>query len=339
MDRVRAVENARWVVHAAISGISAFVDPNGGVHQPTGLFQRVIDRRNIQLSTRRTLYTRYGDWFVLLSLGLAAGSFLSPRRRLRDPAAIEPLEPSPRVLVILPTFNEQATIAAVIERVLALPDSVDILVIDDSSPDGTGELVKALASSESRVRLLERPAKSGLASAYLTGFRTALDDDYDLVVEMDSDLSHRPEELPSLLAAADGFDLTIGSRYIAGGSVSNWSRARVALSKAGNRYARLALGFDLADATSGYRVYRTELLRALLDSGIHSEGYGFQIELAYRAWLFGFRVGESPISFREREHGHSKISRRIVVEALWLVTVWGVRDRLRPPEPSQAIRP
>jgi dolichol-phosphate mannosyltransferase len=178
------------------------------------------------------------------------------------------------------------------------------------------------------VTLLSRPAKSGLASAYVEGFRHALAEGYDLVVEMDSDLSHDPEELTALLAAAADHDLTVGSRYIAGGSVTNWSRTRLALSRAGNGYARLMLGVPVRDATSGYRVYRRRLVEALVARPIHSDGYGFQIELVWRADRLGFEVGEVPITFREREHGVSKISRRIVIEALWLVTVWGIRSRL-----------
>jgi glycosyltransferase involved in cell wall biosynthesis len=204
------------------------------------------------------------------------------------------------------------------------------VVVDDGSPDGTGAVVLERAHAEPRLRLIERPAKSGLASAYLDGFRLALRESYDLVVEMDSDLSHLPEELPRLLAAAGRHDLTIGSRYVAGGSVTNWSRVRVALSRAGNRYARFCLGVPMQDTTSGFRVYRRPLLAHLMEDPVRSDGYGFQIELAYRAWNDGYDVGEVPITFREREHGHSKISRRIVAEALWLVTVWGLRARFRP---------
>jgi len=216
-----------------------------------------------------------------------------------------------------------------------------VFVVDDSSPDGTGALVRAIAAEEPRVRLLERPGKSGLSSAYLDGFKIGLAEGYDLIVEMDSDLSHAPEELPSLLAvAAERHDLTVGSRYVPGGSVTDWSRARVALSRAGNRYARFMLGLPLRDATSGFRAYRRDVLEYLVGLGLHSEGYGFQIELAWRAWSAGYDIGETPITFREREHGHSKLSRRIVVEALWLVTVWGVRSRLSgDPAPSGPERP
>jgi dolichol-phosphate mannosyltransferase len=235
--------------------------------------------------------------------------------------------------VILPTYNERATIQTVILGVLGLPESVDVLVVDDGSPDATAEAVRAIAAREPRVRIVERPAKAGLASAYLEGFRLALDEGYDLIVEMDADLSHQPEELRGLLRAAAEHDLVIGSRYIPGGSVSNWSRARIALSRAGNLYARIMLGFPLRDATSGFRVFRRSLLTHLAADPIRSDGYGFQIELALRAWQDGFAVGEAPITFRERQHGHSKISRRIIIEALWLVTVWGVRARLRPSPP------
>jgi dolichol-phosphate mannosyltransferase len=184
-------------------------------------------------------------------------------------------------------------------------------------------------TTEPRLRLVERPARSGLASAYLEGFGRALDEGYDLIVEMDSDLSHDPAQLASLLdAARDRFHLVVGSRYVPGGSVTNWSRARLALSKAGNIYTRVMLGIPLHDATSGYRVYRRDLLQDLVTEPFHADGYGFQVELVMRAWLHGWSLGEVPITFREREHGHSKLSRAIVFEALWLVTVWGVALRL-----------
>jgi glycosyltransferase involved in cell wall biosynthesis len=343
------VENGRWVVHAAISGISAFVDPQGRVHQPTGLFELATDRMTVQASTARTLYTRYGDWFPW-ACGVTVLVLLALPRRRRRPAPPPPLPANARALVVLPTYNERATIRQVIERTLAttggptrdaadagdpLPP-VDMLVVDDGSPDGTGDVVRELAASEPRVRLLERTRKEGLAAAYAAGFRVALDEGYDVVVEMDADLSHLPEELPRLLQGIRVNDLAIGSRYIPGGSVTNWGRLRLWLSRGGNAYTRAMLGVPIRDATSGYRAFRRELLDDLLRSGIHSDGYGFQIELAYRAWQRGALVGEVPITFREREHGHSKISRRIVVEALGLVLVWGVRDRFhwRPDQPD-----
>lgn len=329
MSQLRAVEDGRWVVHAAVSGISAIIDPSGRIVAERGLFVPGVTRYTIRASTARTLYVRLGDWVPWLSLLFAIGTILIPRRRRRTTRERSPLPERPRALVVLPTYNERATIGAVLDGLLALPEHLDLVVIDDGSPDGTGAVVLERAG-EPRLRLVERPARSGLASAYLDGFRLALREGYDLIVEMDSDLSHLPEELPRLIAGAAEHDLTIGSRYVPGGSVTNWSRARVALSKGGNRYAKFCLGFPMQDATSGFRVYRRELLAHLMEDPVRSDGYGFQIELAYRAWNDGYDVGEAPITFREREHGHSKISRRIVVEALWIVTVWGLRARFRP---------
>jgi len=331
MSRLRAVETGRWLVHAAVSGITAVVDPSGRIVAERGLFVPGVTRATIRASDAETPYVRFGDWVVWVSLGLALGAFAIPRGRRAPSRDIVPLPRQPRTLVILPTYNERETIGTVLEGLLALEERVDCLVVDDSSPDGTGGLVEALAAAQDRVRILHRQAKGGLASAYLEGFRRALDGGYDLVVEMDSDLSHLPSELPALLRASVDSDLAIGSRYVPGGSVTNWSRARLALSRGGNLYARLALGFPLKDATSGFRVYRRGLLEHLMQRPIRSDGYGFQIELAYRAWSDGYAVREVPITFREREHGHSKISRRIVFEALLKVGVWGLRSRFRAP--------
>jgi apolipoprotein N-acyltransferase len=324
MSQMRAVENGRWVVHAAVSGISAFIDPHGHVIQPTQLYRATLDRATIRSSTEKTIYTRFGDWFPWAALLLVLILLLWPRRGRAESEAQLPEDA--RTLVVLPTYNEAATIQEVVDRTLAAVPSANLLVVDDGSPDGTAEIVRRIASEDARVRLLERPGKGGLAGAYRDGFRQALEDGYDLAVEMDSDLSHQPEQLPALLAAARRYDLTIGSRYIPGGGVSNWGYLRRLLSRAGNLYTQAALGIPVRDATSGFRVYRTGPLRMLLDRGLHADGYAFQIELAYQAWRSGLAVGEVPITFREREHGQSKISRRIVVEAIWLVTVWGVRD-------------
>jgi apolipoprotein N-acyltransferase len=355
MSQLRAVETGRWVVHAAVSGESAVVDPDGRVVTRTGLFERTILRATVPGVTSRTLYVRWGDWFPwtcgISALLLMAGAWRRRRRSGGSPPAGEgpqhvdgsagessadqeaPMPISggaePRVLVILPTYNERATIGTVLGGVMDAGANVEVLVVDDGSPDGTAEVVEALAAETTRVAMIRRAGKQGLASAYLAGFRKALEDGYDVVVEMDADLSHRPEDLPALLEGAVTNDLTIGSRYVSGGSVSNWSRARLALSRAGNAYARLALGLPVADATSGFRAYRRPALEALLAGGIHSEGYAFQVELVYRAWRSGFSVAEVPITFREREHGRSKISRRIVAEALVKVTQWAIRDRFR----------
>ena len=328
MSRIRAVENGRWVVHAGVSGISAFIDPQGRVYQATDLFGQQITRQRIITSTTRTPYNVAGDWVALVSMIVTAGMILAPNPR-GGGAAPEPLPANPRTLVILPTYNEAETIPRVVALLLELPEAVDLLVIDDGSPDGTGDMVEAMAASEPRLSLHRRAGKFGLASAYADGFQKALDGGYDLTVEMDSDLSHDPRELPGLLQAANRHHLVVGSRYVPGGSVTNWGLLRRLLSQGGNRYARFCLGFPLSDSTSGYRVYRRELLQHLMARGIHAEGYGFQVELAFRSWKDGFSVGESPITFKEREHGHSKISRRIVLEALWEVTIWGIRDRFR----------
>jgi apolipoprotein N-acyltransferase len=329
MSRMRAVETGRWVVHAGITGITAFVDPSGRVVASRGLFDTGVARATIRAGDATTPYVRFGDWAAGGSFLFAAGLFLAPRRRTTERPAPPTLGPDTGALVIVPTFDERATIERVVRGALEADPAVRVLVVDDASPDGTADVVRALMATEPRVRLLERGSKSGLASAYLSGFRTALDDGLALAVEMDADLSHDPAELPRLLAAArEGADLAIGSRYVPGGSVSNWSRARVGLSKGGNLYARLSLGMPVHDATSGYRVYRRDLLERLVSRPFASDGYGFQIELALRAYRDGWTLREVPITFREREHGRSKISRRIVVEALWLVARWGVRLRL-----------
>jgi apolipoprotein N-acyltransferase len=350
MSEVRAVETGRWVVQGAISGESAVIDPRGRVLVRTGLFEQTILRYSVPGSNALTLYTRWGDWFPWVCGAVIAGALAAVwvsrrrvgRRAVPPPAgeweaADDPASPAspapiaggaePRTLVIVPTFNEAETIGAVLTGVLRAPN-VHVLVIDDGSPDGTGDLVAAVAAREPRVRLIRRPTKRGLASAYLLGFRTALAEGYDVVVEMDADLSHSPEELPRLLGAVATKDLVVGSRYVPGGAVTNWGLARRALSRAGNRYARMVLGLPVADSTSGFRAFRRSALERLLSEGVHSDGYGFQIELAYRAWRSGLSITEVPITFREREHGRSKLSRRIVFEALLRVAQWGLRDRL-----------
>jgi apolipoprotein N-acyltransferase len=326
MSELRAVENGRWVVHAAISGISAIIDHRGRVMGETALFKPALLRADIPQGSVRTIFSRIGGWVPLLFFIGAVGAFITPRRERRVQTSSPPSDP--RVAVVLPTYNERDNIEEVLRRLLAVGERLDVIVVDDSSPDGTGDLVREVAAGSGRVTLVERPGKQGLASAYRDGFRGALDAGYDLVVEMDSDLSHRPEDLPGLLDGARRHDLTVGSRYVRGGAIRNWSLSRRILSRGGNVYARLILGHRVSDSTSGYRVFRPELLRELLDQGIASEGYGFQIELAYRAWQGGFSVGEVPITFEERRAGTSKLSRGIVVEALWRVFLWGLRDRL-----------
>jgi apolipoprotein N-acyltransferase len=332
LSELRAVESGRWVVHAALSGISAFITPQGEVVGETSLFERAVLRGDIRRASGTTVYDVVGGWLPVAFLVLLGMAYLAPRRA--RPRAVAPLTDDPDVAVILPTFNERDTVEEVIDRVLQVSERVRVTVVDDSSPDGTGEIVRKIADRDPRVMVVDRPEKGGLASAYLDGFVLAVAQGADLIVEMDSDLSHRPEDLPRLLEGARRHHVTIGSRYVPGGAIRNWSVVRRVLSRGGNLYVRLLLGIPVADATSGFRVYRWDALRELVTHRLRSEGYGFQIELAYRAWRRGMSVGEVPITFEERRHGHSKISRTIVLEALWQVFVWAVRDRLlrrRPP--------
>ena len=234
-----------------------------------------------------------------------------------------------KVCVVLPTYNEAGTIGEVIARVLASTPDVDILVADDNSPDGTGKLADDIAAREQRVRVLHRPGKAGLGPAYVAGFKDALARGYDAVIEMDADLSHSPEDIPRLIDAAATADVVLGSRYAPGGGTRNWSKSRERLSRVGNAYARLALRVPVHDATAGFRIYRREVLEELPLDDVSSAGYGFQIEMLWRAWLAGFKVVEIPIVFTERREGVSKMSRAIVAEALKNIAVWGTK-RARP---------
>ncbi|HBU04872.1 MAG TPA: dolichol-phosphate mannosyltransferase [Acidimicrobiaceae bacterium] len=232
-------------------------------------------------------------------------------------------------MIVLPTFNEADNIVEVLQKLRAVIPEASMLVVDDSSPDGTADLVEEVAEEIGDVSVMRRPAKSGLGSAYCDGFRHGLAAGYDVMVEMDSDLSHDPAALPSLLAAAaDGAALALGSRYIPGGSIPDWSWHRRALSRWGNRYAAAVLGIDVNDATSGYRAYRAEALADIDFHTVQADGYGFQIEMAYRVLASGGRIVEVPISFTDRVRGESKMSSRIVIEALVLVTWWAIRDRI-----------
>lgn len=234
-----------------------------------------------------------------------------------------------RALVIVPTYNERDNIATVIERLFAASsrDSVHLLVVDDSSPDGTAAVVESLAAKDDAVDLMRRQSKLGLGSAYLAGFRWGLEREYDTFLEMDADLSHDPADVPRLIAALDdGADLAIGSRYVLGGRIENWSGARRLLSRSGNVYARMWLRFDVADATGGFRAYRRSALEDIELGTIRSEGYAFQIEMAHRVHRAGGRIVEVPITFVERAAGASKMSRRIVLEAITKVPRWALRD-------------
>jgi dolichol-phosphate mannosyltransferase len=238
---------------------------------------------------------------------------------------------APRALVIVPTFNERDSIGEVVRRLFdAAGDAVELLVVDDGSPDGTAEHVKHLAQGPHGIHLIERSHKQGLGTAYVTGFRWALERGYWAVVEMDADLSHDPADVPRLLhRVRTGADLAIGSRYVDGGGTENWGPLRRALSSAGNLYARAWLGYPVKDSTAGFRAYRSEALARQDLSTVRTEGYGFQIEMTRRVWKAGGTIAEVPIVFTERVAGKSKMSRRIVVEALAQVTRWGLQDRLR----------
>ncbi|MDP9226014.1 MAG: polyprenol monophosphomannose synthase [Actinomycetota bacterium] len=233
-----------------------------------------------------------------------------------------------QALVVVPTYNERDTIAEVIGRLFsAAPHAVEVLVVDDRSPDGTGAVVRRLQQGASSIHLLERAGKQGLGTAYVEGFRQGIEKGYWAIVEMDADLSHDPAAVPDLLAALDHADLAIGSRYVPGGQVQDWSLGRRWLSRGGNIYARAWLGFPIKDVTSGFRAYRTDFLSRQDLASVTSQGYGFQIEMARRIYRSGGRIVEIPIIFTDRTLGRSKMSRRIVLEAMASVTTTGIRDR------------
>ncbi|RUL90689.1 polyprenol monophosphomannose synthase [Verrucosispora sp. FIM060022] len=232
-----------------------------------------------------------------------------------------------RVLVVIPTFNEADNVSAIVGRVRRAAPQVEVLVADDNSPDGTGAIAEDLARADAQVHVLHREGKQGLGAAYLAGFAWARQRGFDAVVEMDADGSHDPGDLPALLAAAVDADVVIGSRWTRGARVVNWPLRRLLLSRGGNLYARLALGMPVADATGGYRVYRSSLLDLLDLESVSSQGYSFQVELCRLAHRAGACIAEVPITFAERERGASKMSPLIVVEALWRITGWAVDDR------------
>ena len=243
-----------------------------------------------------------------------------------DPST-DPRAPLTRVAVLIPTYNERDNLPRIVERVRACVPEVDVLVLDDNSPDGTGDVADDLAARDPRVLVLHRERKEGLGAAYLAGFRWALERDYDAVVEMDADGSHRPEHLSAMLEAAEDADLVIGSRYVRGGAVVNWPLSRKAISVAGNAYIRMLLGMPVHDATAGYRVYRASTLRTIGLDDVESAGYCFQTDLTLRTVRAGLTVVEVPITFVEREIGDSKMDGDIVRESITRITGWGVEYR------------
>jgi len=230
-----------------------------------------------------------------------------------------------RVLVIVPTYNEAENIAALIREVRNLDIDPEILIIDDNSPDGTANIVKTIMERDPKVHLIERPKKMGLGSAYITGFKWALDRNFDVVVEMDADFSHDPKDIKRLVENLENCDAVIGSRYVKGVSVVNWPISRLLLSYFANLYARVITGVKIRDLTSGFKAIKTECLRVINLDGIKSDGYAFQIELHFNLWFKGFKVCEIPIIFVERRAGKSKLNKGIIWEAFWMVIRLGLR--------------
>jgi len=229
-----------------------------------------------------------------------------------------------KTLVVMPTYNEAKSLTRTVEELLSVVEGVDVLIVDDNSPDGTAQIADSLARGNPRVMVLHRSSKQGLGPAYLEGFNHAFDKKYDTVVEMDADGSHRAEDLSKLLVGIHDSDLVIGSRWIVGGSVQNWPLSRMILSRFGNLYARVMLGTRIRDMTSGFRAYRADFLNKLIADPVSSQGYSFQVELAYRAAKSG-QVSEVPITFVERTEGSSKMTLSIVFEALVKIQLWAFR--------------
>jgi dolichol-phosphate mannosyltransferase len=234
-----------------------------------------------------------------------------------------------RVVMVVPTYNEAENLAWIVGRVRAAQPELDVLVVDDGSPDGTGRIADELAAADSHVKVVHRTQKAGLGAAYRAGFRVALDAGYDVIGEMDADGSHQPEQLDRLLGAIRTADLVIGSRWVPGGSIVNWPKSREALSRGGNLYVRLLLGIHVRDATAGFRLFRRATLEKIDIDSVHSTGYVFQTDMAYRTLQAGLKVVEVPIEFIERERGDSKMSRDVAVESLKSITKWGLRERAR----------
>ncbi len=232
-----------------------------------------------------------------------------------------------RVVMVIPTYNESPNIAWIVGRLRAALPGVNVMIVDDNSPDGTGKIADELAAEDSQVMVVHRTEKAGLGAAYVHGFRVALERGYDVIGEMDADGSHQPEQLHRLLDALGDSDLVIGSRYVPGGSVVNWPRSRELLSRGGNLYVRLLLGVKVRDATAGFRVFRRTTLEAIDIQTVQSAGYVFQTDLAWRTLQAGLKVSEVPIEFIERERGDSKMSRAVAAESLKRITLWGLRER------------
>ncbi|OHV45536.1 apolipoprotein N-acyltransferase [Pseudofrankia sp. BMG5.36] len=368
MTRIRAVEHGRATIQVSTSGQSAIITPDGTILAQTGLYEPGILSAELPLRTGRTLADRVGAIPEAVASALAAAAIMAGiatgRRRPRPagptpsgaghpgPDATPRDTPAPRaghrpdgrgpersgvdahrVVVCMPTYNERENLTRTAHRLREANPAVDLLVIDDNSPDGTGQIADELAREDPQIHVLHRAGKSGLGSAYIAGFSWALRHGYDVIVEMDADGSHQPEELARLLARLNTADLVIGSRWVRDGQVRNWPRSRLILSRGANLYVRAALGIPLRDATAGYRAYRADVLRARDLDAIQSQGYCFQVDLAWTAWRAGFRVAEVPITFVERERGASKMSRSIIIEAFWRTALWALTSGRSGPAP------
>jgi len=229
-----------------------------------------------------------------------------------------------KTLVIVPTYDESQNIEKLLEKIISQNiNDLDILVVDDNSPDGTGKIVKRFSAKQPAVQLLERSGKLGLGTAYVTGFKYALKENYDLIIEMDADFSHDPNELKNLIQATDRYDLVMGSRYVKGVNVINWPLSRLLLSMGASLYTRLITGLPLRDCTSGFKCFKRKVLESIDLDRVQSDGYSFQIEMSYKAWKKGFSLGEIPIIFMDRSAGTSKMSKKIVREAIWMV--WSLK--------------
>jgi len=232
-------------------------------------------------------------------------------------------EQDKKALIIFPTYNEKENIENIVSAVLKQDEIIEVLIVDDNSPDGTGEIADRMAEENPRIHALHRPGKAGLGTAYIHGFKWAIENKYDYIFEMDADFSHKPEYLPDFLEAIKENDLVLGSRYICGVNVVNWPMSRLLLSYYANVYSRLVTGLPVRDATGGFKCFRREVLEAIKLDEVKSNGYTFQIEMSMRAWVRKFRIKEIPIIFTDREKGTSKMSKKIVREAIWMV--WWLR--------------
>jgi apolipoprotein N-acyltransferase len=327
-SRMRAIEHRRTMLQAAISGISAIIDADGDATQRTTLFQPAIVRGTVPLVDGRTIYGFAGGALesgaALLTL-LALGFTLLPGRVHRDP--VQGTRPRiGRIVVAIPTYDEAETIEETVAGVRAHLPRAEIWILDDASPDGTGAIADRLAAADPAITVIHRTEKRGLGHAYLDAFARAIaDPNIDAVIEIDADGSHPPDALPAILERAEDADVVIGSRYVPGGRVEGWSRGRELLSRAGNAYAWLWLGVPARDLTAGYRLYRRQILELIPLERVGSEGYAFQVEMTLRAARVGATIAEVPITFRERRAGASKMSRRIVLEALWRIPILALR--------------